>query len=57
MGLDIEQRAAFDDRDQFSGGVNLMASLGALSIAAEVAALGSSDSHGVSGSLKASYAF
>lgn len=57
LGLDIEQRAAFDDRDQFSGGVNLMASLGALSIAAEVAALGSSDSHGVSGSLKASYAF
>ena len=57
LGLDIEQRAAFDDRDQFSGGVNLMASLGALNIAAEVAALGSSDSHGVSGSLKASYAF
>lgn len=57
LGLDIEQRAAFDNRDQFSAGVNLMASLGALSVGAEVAALGGGDSHGVSGSLKASYAF
>ncbi len=57
LGLDIEQRAAFDNRDQFSGGVNLMANLGALSVGAEVAAMGGGDSHGVSGSLKASYAF
>ncbi len=57
LGLDIEQRAAFDNRDQFSGGVNLMANLGAMSVGAEVAALGGGDSHGVSGSLKASYAF
>ncbi|MFJ4156891.1 tyrosine-protein phosphatase [Pseudomonas sp. NPDC089752] len=57
LGLDIEQRAAFDNRDQFNAGVNLMANLGALSVGAEVAALAGGDSHGVSGSLKASYAF
>ncbi|OUM31378.1 autotransporter outer membrane beta-barrel domain-containing protein [Pseudomonas putida] len=57
LGLDIEQRAAFDNRDQFTGGVNLMANLGALSVGAEVAAMGGGNSHGVSGSLKASYAF
>ncbi|MGF6394193.1 hypothetical protein QFZ86_003122 [Pseudomonas plecoglossicida] len=57
LGLDVEQRAAFDNRDQFSAGANLMANLGALSVGAEVAALGGGDSHGVSGSLKASYAF
>jgi outer membrane autotransporter protein len=57
LGLDIEQRAAFDNRDQFTGGVNLMANLGAFSVGGEVAAMGGGDSHGVSGSLKASYAF
>jgi hypothetical protein len=57
LGLDIEQRAAFDNRDQFSGGVNLMASLGALSVGAEVGADGGGDSHGFNGGLKASYAF
>ena len=57
LGLDIQQRAAFDNRDQFNAGVNLMANLGALSVGAEVAALSGGDSHGVSGSLKASYAF
>jgi protein-tyrosine phosphatase len=57
LGLDIEQRAAFDNRDQFSGGVNLMASLGALSLGAEVGANGGGDSHGFNGGLKASYAF
>ena len=57
LGLDIEQRAAFDNRDQFTGGVSLMAHLGALSVGGEVAAMGGGDSHGVSGSLKASYAF
>lgn len=57
LGLDIEQRAAFDNRDQFSGGVNLMASLGALSLGAEVGASGGGDSHGFSGGLKASYQF
>nr|WP_207199812.1 tyrosine-protein phosphatase [Pseudomonas sp. TH43] len=57
LGLDIEQRAAFDNRDQFSGGVNVMASLGALSLGAEVGANGGGDSHGFSGGLKASYAF
>ena len=57
LGLDIEQRAAFDNRDQFSGGVNLMASLGAVSLGADVGASGGGDSHGFSGSLKASYAF
>ena len=57
LGLDIEQRAAFDNRDQFTGGVSLMANLGALSVGGEVAAMGAGDSHGVSGSLKASYAF
>ncbi|POA29407.1 tyrosine-protein phosphatase [Pseudomonas sp. GW456-12-1-14-TSB6] len=57
LGLDIEQRAAFDNRDQFSGGVNLMANLGALSLGAEVGASGGGDSHGFSGALKASYQF
>ncbi|MFJ4110306.1 tyrosine-protein phosphatase [Pseudomonas sp. NPDC089758] len=57
LGLDIEQRAAFDNRDQFNAGVSLMANLGALSIGADLAALGGGDSHGASGSLKASYAF
>jgi protein tyrosine/serine phosphatase len=57
LGLDIEQRAAFDNRDQFSGGVNVMASLGALSLGAEVGANGGGDSHGFNGGIKASYAF
>ncbi|MGE8066215.1 tyrosine-protein phosphatase [Pseudomonas sp. NPDC089569] len=57
LGLDIEQRAAFDNRDQFTGGVNLMATLGALSVGAEVGASGGGDSHGFSGGLKASYLF
>ncbi|EJM27489.1 tyrosine-protein phosphatase [Pseudomonas sp. GM25] len=57
LGLDIEQRAAFDNRDQFSGGVNLMANLGALSLGAEVGASGGGDSQGFSGGLKASYQF
>jgi protein tyrosine/serine phosphatase len=57
LGLDIEQRAAFDNRDQFSGGVNLMANLGALSLGAEIGASGGGDSHGFSGGLKASYLF
>ncbi|ANI54259.1 tyrosine-protein phosphatase [Pseudomonas sp. DR 5-09] len=57
LGLDIEQRAAFDNRDQFSGGANLMANLGALSLGAEVGASGGGDSHGFSGGLKASYQF
>ncbi|MDH0301019.1 MULTISPECIES: tyrosine-protein phosphatase [unclassified Pseudomonas] len=57
LGLDIEQRAAFDNRDQFLGAVSLNASLGGLSLGAELAASGGGDSHGVSGGLKASYAF
>ncbi|MGY4534426.1 protein-tyrosine phosphatase [Pseudomonas sp. TE3786] len=57
LGLDIEQRAAFDNRDLFSGAVNLTASLGALSVGADVGASGGGDSHGFSGSLKASYLF
>lgn len=57
LGLDIEQRAAFDNRDQFLGAASLTASLGGLSLGAELAANGGGDSHGVSGGLKASYAF
>ena len=57
LGLDITQRAAFDNRDQFSAAVNLMANLGDLSLGAEVGAMGGGDSHGYSGSLKASYPF
>ncbi|PWU26975.1 autotransporter outer membrane beta-barrel domain-containing protein [Pseudomonas sp. RW407] len=57
QGLDVAQRAAFDNRDQFSGAVNVMASLGDLSVGAEVGALAGSGSHGYSGSLKASYQF
>jgi protein tyrosine/serine phosphatase len=57
LGLDVEQRAAFDNRDQFTGGLNLMANLGALSLGAEVGAAGGGDSHGFSGGLKASYLF
>nr|WP_246884517.1 tyrosine-protein phosphatase [Pseudomonas chlororaphis] len=57
LGLGIEQRAAFDNRDQFSAGGTLMANLGALSLGAEVGVSGGGDSHGASGSLKASYQF
>ncbi len=57
LGLDIEQRAAFDNRDQFTGGVNVMANLGALSLGTEIGANGGGDSHGFNGGLKASYAF
>jgi protein tyrosine/serine phosphatase len=57
LGLDIEQRAAFDNRDQFTGGVNVMANLGALSLGAEVGASGGGGSQGSYGSLKASYLF
>ncbi|RJX74098.1 tyrosine-protein phosphatase [Pseudomonas sp. LS-2] len=57
LGLDIEQRAAFDNRDQFTGGVNVMASLGAFSVGAEVGASGGGDSHGFNGGLKASWMF
>ncbi|MBC9249406.1 autotransporter outer membrane beta-barrel domain-containing protein [Pseudomonas alcaligenes] len=57
QGLDISQRAAFAERDQFSAAVNLMASLGELELGAEVGAIGGGDSHGYSGSLKASYPF
>lgn len=57
LGLDVAQREAFDNRDQVSAAVNAMASLGDLSVGAEVGALGGSGSHGYSGSLKASYQF
>ncbi|MGH8383497.1 tyrosine-protein phosphatase [Pseudomonas sp.] len=57
LGLDIEQRATFDNRDQFTGAVDVMASLGALSFGAELGGSVGGDSHGVSGSLKASYLF
>lgn len=57
LGLDIEQRAAFDNRDQFYAGANLKASLGALTVGAQVGASGGGDSHGFNGGLKASYAF
>ncbi|WP_085707374.1 tyrosine-protein phosphatase [Pseudomonas sp. B35(2017)] len=57
LGLDIEQRAAYDNRDAFTGGVNLTASLGALSLGAELGASGGGDSHGFGGGLKASYLF
>ena len=57
LGLDIEQRAAFDSRELFFGGVNLMANLGPLSLGGEVGASGGGDSHGFSGGLKASYSF
>jgi protein tyrosine/serine phosphatase len=57
LGLDVEQRAAFDNRDQFTAGVNVMANLGPLSLGAEVGANGGGDSHGFSGGFKASYLF
>jgi protein tyrosine/serine phosphatase/uncharacterized protein YhjY with autotransporter beta-barrel domain len=57
LGLDVEQRAAFDNRDQFTGGINVMASLGAVSVGAEVGANGGGDTHGFSGGLKASWLF
>ena len=57
LGLDVSQRAAFDNRDQFSGAFSLTASQGDFSVGAEVGALGGSGSHGASGSLKASYQF
>lgn len=57
LGLEVAQRAALERRDQFAGGVSLMANLGALSLGMDVAATGGGGSHGASGSLKASYAF
>lgn len=57
LGLDIEQRAAFDSRDQFNGAFSLTASLGELSLGAEVGAIAGGESHGVNGALKASYQF
>ncbi|MEN0107194.1 MAG: tyrosine-protein phosphatase [Pseudomonas sp.] len=57
LGLDIEQRAAFDNRDLFSAAASLTANLGAFSLGAQAGASGGSDSHGFSGSLKASYLF
>ena len=56
-GLNIDQRAAFDNRDQFTAGVNLMASLDALSLGAELGASAGGESHGFGASLKASYLF
>ncbi|OLS62520.1 tyrosine-protein phosphatase [Pseudomonas putida] len=57
LGLDVEQRAAFDSRDQFSGGFNLTASQGDFSVGADLGVIAGGGSHGVSGSLKASYQF
>ncbi|WP_318652567.1 MULTISPECIES: tyrosine-protein phosphatase [unclassified Pseudomonas] len=57
LGLDVSQRAAFDNRDQFSGAFSLTASQGDFSVGAEAGVLGGSGSHGASGSLKASYQF
>jgi len=57
LGLDIEQRAAYATRDQFSGALNLTANLGAVSLGAEAGATTGGDSQGFSGSLKASYRF
>ncbi len=57
LGLDIEQRAAYATRDQFSGALNLTANLGAISLGAEAGATTGGDSQGFSGSLKASYRF
>lgn len=57
LGLDIEQRAAFDSRYQVNGAFNLTASLGAFSVAAQAGISAGSDSHGASGGLKASYQF
>lgn len=57
LGLTIEQRAAFDQRDQFTGGANVMATRGALSLRADLNAVANGSSHGINSSLKASYAF
>ena len=57
LGLDIEQRAAFDGRDQFNSALSLNAGLGDFSVGAEVGVIDGGDSHGVSGNLKASYQF
>lgn len=57
LGFDVDQRAAFATRDLYSGAVNLTASLGNVSLGAEVGAVSGGDSQGASGSLKASYRF
>ncbi|WP_416424624.1 tyrosine-protein phosphatase [Pseudomonas sp. App30] len=57
LGFDVDQRAAFATRDLYSGAVNLTASLGNVSVGAEVGAVSGGDSQGASGSLKASYRF
>lgn len=57
LGLDIEQRAAFDSRYQVNGAFSLTASLGAFSVGAQAGVSAGSGSHGASGGLKASYQF
>ena len=57
LGLAVDQRSAFDSRDQFSGGFNLNAGLGDFSVGADIGVIAGGDSHGVSGNLKASYQF
>jgi protein tyrosine/serine phosphatase len=57
LGMSIEQRAAYASRDQFNGVVNLAAGLGAFTVEAQAGATTGSDSHGLSGSLSASYRF
>lgn len=57
QGLAVAQRAAFANRDQFTGALELVAKQGAMSIGADIAAIGGGNSRGVSGNLKASYAF
>lgn len=57
LGLSVEQRAAYANRDQFNGAVNMTASLGNFSLGAEAGATGGGDSHGFNGSLRAGYQF
>lgn len=57
LGLDVTQRAAFANRDQFNAALNVAVNLGALRVGAEMGAVGGGDSSGLSGSVKASYRF
>lgn len=57
QGFEIEQVSAFDSRHLVKAGLNLKATQGDLTLAAQIKALSGDDSHGVAGNLSASIAF
>ncbi len=56
-GVGIEQSSAFESRNIYKAGLNLTATLGTVSLGADLKVLGGGDSRGVGGNLTASIAF